>query len=335
MLNLHFPQRQVKSSRKAVAQVFTPEGLKIFYIKIIYTKFFLLKGYGIFEIDQSKGVRYGKTVVYFFDARSAKPINPLILDELTKFTENNKLTKISRKDVRHSQTLIQKMATGLDRFQALDAIKDEFSRKQKRIDDQVNEIQKGSEAIDDDPLPEKDQGFILIDALIRANLISKEESDDLMDDFANDLLSFHSLVDILKKIDAVEIHTPMSTDAAMFLDDFHTYSPADVDTFIDRAEMLGGKMRKMGSTEVKNYTSAALIFAVIVGGAIALMVLSSSDMTNILPNLGINTPEEVEPIIPDIPLLDSLPGITVPQETTVEVLPSNSTGPVSIVEENP
>ena len=73
----------------------------------------------------------------------------------------------------------------------------------------------------------------------------------------------------------------------------------------------------------------------IVGGAIALMVLSSSDMTNILPNLGINTPEEVEPIIPDIPLLDSLPGITVPQETTVEVLPSNSTGPVSIVEENP
>ena len=133
MLNLHFPQRQVKSSRKAVAQVFTPEGLKIFYIKIIYTKFFLLKGYGIFEIDQSKGVRYGKTVVYFFDARSAKPINPLILDELTKFTENNKLTKISRKDVRHSQTLIQKMATGLDRFQALDAIKDEFSRKQKTM----------------------------------------------------------------------------------------------------------------------------------------------------------------------------------------------------------
>ena len=48
----------------------------------------------------------------------------------------------------------------------------------------------------------------------------------------------------------------------------------------------------MGSPEVKNFASAAVIFAVLIGGAIAVMILAGTDFSNFLPFLA---KEEVIP----------------------------------------
>lgn len=331
MLNLHYPERQTRTSKKAIAHLFTPEGHKIFYVKIIYTKFFLIKNYGIFEIDQSKGIRYGKTIEYFFDSRSAKPLDMRVMKELQDFAQSNKLNKITRKDVRHGVQLRHYIDKGLDKAKALMQLADLTKKRQHHIDETVDQINAQAETIES-PLPESDRGFLLVESLVRSKLISQEEADILTDKLDNDTITFPELIQTLRDMEIVNIQSPFSPTAQLFVDDYHTYSPAEVDVLIDRAEMIGEKMKKRGSPEVKNFVNAALVFALIVGGAIALMVLSSSDLSNLLPFLDkevVETapvaatlpPPEITDIIPEMPV--TIPDIIpdTPHTNNTEAVP--------------
>ena len=298
MLDLHFPDRTVRNSKKAIAFMLTPEGIKIHYIKIIYTKFFLVKNHGIFEVEQTKGIRYGKTTVYFFDTRSAKPIDFQVMKELSDFAYKNKLHRIKRKDVRHGDQLRQLIQKGKNTVEAITELKDVVIKKRGRINNIIEELQKTQNA-SVEPIPEKDQGLVLVDALIRTRLIDKEDAEELKDNLIGNKITIVDLVEKLRDMEKIDIQTPISVNAHRFLDDYHTYSPAEVDVFIDRAERLGSKMTKMGSPEVKNHMQAGLVFAIIVGGAIALMVLGSSDFGNFLPSLDPNNPASSIGILPE------------------------------------
>ena len=298
MLDLHFPDRTVKNSKKAIAFMLTPEGIKIHYIKIIYTKFFLVKNHGIFEVEQSKGIRYGKTTVYFFDTRSAKPIDLQVMKELSDFAYKNKLHRIQRKDVRHGDQLRQLIQKGKNTVEAITELKDVVIKKRGRINNIIDELQK-TQNESAEPVPEKVQGLVLVDALIRTRLIDKEDAEELKDNLIGNKITIVDLVERLRDMEKIDIQTPISVNAHRFLDDYHTYSPAEVDVFIDRAERLGSKMTKMGSPEVKNHMQAGLVFAVIVGGAIALMVLGSSDFGNFLPSFDANNPASSIGILPE------------------------------------
>lgn len=298
MLDLHFPDRTVRNSKKAIAFMLTPEGIKIHYIKIIYTKFFLVKNHGIFEVEQTKGIRYGKTTVYFFDTRSAKPIDLQVMKELSDFAYKNKLHRIKRKDVRHGDQLRQLLGKGKSTVEAITEFKDVVIKKRGRINNIIEELQKTQNA-SVEPIPEKDQGLVLVDALIRTRLIDKEDAEELKDNLIGNKITIVDLVEKLRDMEKIDIQTPISVNAHRFLDDYHTYSPAEVDVFIDRAERLGSKMTKMGSPEVKNHMQAGLVFAIIVGGAIALMVLGSSDLGNFLPSFDASNPAQSIGILPE------------------------------------
>ena len=298
MLDLHFPDRTVRNSKKAIAFMLTPEGIKIHYIKIIYTKFFLVKNHGIFEVEQSKGIRYGKTTVYFFDTRSAKPIDLQVMKELSDFAYKNKLHRIQRKDVRHGDQLRQLIQKGKNTVEAITELKDVVIKKRGRINNIIDELQK-TQNESAEPVPEKVQGLVLVDALIRTRLIDKEDAEELKDNLVGNKITIVDLVEKLRDMEKIDIQTPISVNAHRFLDDYHTYSPAEVDVFIDRAERLGSKMTKMGSPEVKNHMQAGLVFAIIVGGAIALMVLGSSDFGNFLPSFDANNTASSIGILPE------------------------------------
>jgi len=298
MLDLHFPDRAVRNSKRAVAFMLTPEGIKIHYVKVIYTKFFLVKNHGIFEIEQTKGIRYGKTTVYFFDTRSAKPIDLHVMRELSDFAYKNKLHRIKRKDVRHGDQLRQIMQKGKKVVDAVTELKDIVTKRKTRITGIIETIQKAQNE-SPDPIPEKEQGLVLVDSLIRSRLIEKEEAEELKDNLIGNKITIVDLVEKLRDLERIDIQTPISVSAHRFLDDYHTYSPAEVDVFIDRAERLGTKMTKMGSPEVKNNLKAGLVFAIIVGGAIALMVLGSSDFGNFLPSFDASNPAQSIGILPE------------------------------------
>ena len=298
MLDLHFPDRAVRNSKKAIAIMLTPEGIKIHYVKVIYTKFFLVKNHGIFELEQTKGIRYGKTTVYFFDTRSAKPIDFKVMKELDAFAYNNKLHRIQRKDVRHADQLRQLVQKGKKMFEAVKELKEIVLKRKDKINNMITTVQKAQAELPE-PVPEKEQGLVLVDALVRSQLIEKEEAEGLKDNLIGNKITFVDLVEKLRDLERIEIQTPISVSAHRFLDDYHTYSPAEVDVFIDRAERLGTKMTKMGSPEVKNHMQAGLVFAIIVGGAIALMDIGSSDFGNFLPSLDSSNPASSIGILPE------------------------------------
>lgn len=274
MLAFHFPSRQMGNSRKAVVMMFTPVGLQIHYVKIVHTKFFLIKNQGVFEVDPQKGIRYGKTVVYFYDTRSAKPVDPRVMKALDDFAYKNKLVKIKRKDVRHGAEL-RKLINKYEATEAIQRLKDIFIRKQDKINTKIEEVAK---QMDDVQMPDEEQGLVLVESLVRANLIEKSDADLLSDQVESGDVSFVELIEKLRTLESVEVQEAISMDAQRFLEDYHTYNPADVDTLLDAAERYADKIRKMGSPEVKNFASAAVIFAVLIGGAIAVMILAGSDL---------------------------------------------------------
>lgn len=294
MLAFHFPSRQMANSRKAVVMMFTPVGLQIHYVKIVHTKFFLIKNQGVFEIDPQKGIRYGKTVVYFYDTRSAKPVDPRVMKALDDFAYKNKLVKIKRKDVRHGAEL-RKLANRYQPNEAIERLKDIFVRKQEKINSKIEDV---SKQLEETQLPEEDQSLVLVESLVRANLIEKSDADLLSDQIESGDVSFVELIERLRNLEAVEVQEAITMDAQRFLEDYHTYNPADVDTLLDAAERYADKIRKMGSPEVKNFASAAVIFALLIGGAIAVMILAGTDFSNFLPMLAKDTAATVPSAVP-------------------------------------
>lgn len=311
MLAFHFPSRQMANSRKAVVMMFTPVGLQIHYVKIVHTKFFMIKNQGVFEIDPQKGIRYGKTVVYFYDTRSAKPVDPRVMKALDDFAYKNKLVKIKRKDVRHGAEL-RKLASRYQPNEAIERLKDIFVRKQEKINSKIEDVSKQLEEVQ---LPEEEQSLVLVESLVRANLIEKSDADLLSDQIESGDVSFVELIERLRSLEAVEVQQAITMDAQRFLEDYHTYNPADVDTLLDAAERYADKIRKMGSPEVKNFASAAVIFALLIGGAIAVMILAGTDFSNFLPFLAKDTAEVVAPAV-TAPIVEP----TVIEEAVEEVI---------------
>jgi len=307
--------------------MFTPVGLQIHYVKIVHTKFFLIKNQGVFEVDPQKGIRYGKTVVYFYDTRSAKPVDPRVMKALDDFAYKNKLVKIKRKDVRHGSEL-RKLIGRYEPKEAIERLKDIFVRKQEKINTKIDDV---SKQLDEVQLPDEEQGLVLVESLVRANLIEKSDADLLSDQIESGDVSFVELVEKLRNLEKIEIQEAISMDAQRFLEDYHTYNPADVDTLLDAAERYADKIRKMGSPEVKNFASAAVIFAVLIGGAIAVMILAGSDLGTFLPFLAKDAPVAAAPVVADVVTTPTVVD-TVVEEAT-EIVGTLQPEPIESIEE--
>jgi len=299
MLNMPFPDIDIRISNLPIAFVITPaRKLEIRKIKLIQSKFFVMRPWGVFEIEPSKGIAYGKQVCYFYDARNAKPIDVNILKDLEDFTTSNRLHHVKRSDVKHASKLRQIMAK-LPLHEALEKLKIVSGDNQAKIQETINETTTAFQKLESEnkKVPELEGGYYLLESLSKAGLVSEHEKTELDHKLTNGLLNFGDLVEELQKLETISIQTPISLSVERFLEDFHTYSPSEVDGFIDRAERLGKKIASLSSPTVKQWIPASIIFALLVGGAIAFMVVMQTDISNLGINIpGFTPPQTTEPI---------------------------------------
>ena len=308
MLNMPFPDIDLKISGLPIAFVITPaRKLDIRKIKLIQSKFFVMRPFGVFEIEPSKGIPYGKQMCYFYDARNAKPINIHVMKDLENFSRKNNLQTISRSDVKHASSLRALMAN-LPIKEAIEKLKSLAGDNQTKINESLSEVSANLTRLEQDnkPVPEVQGGYYLLQSLSKAGLISEHEKNELDHKLTNGLLNFGELVDELQNLEAVNIQSPITLSVERFLQDFHTYSPSEVDGFIDRAERLGKKISSLSSPTVKNWIPASLVFSILVGGAIAVMVLTQIDTSNL-------------PIsFPGMDVADTLPEVKEPEPAPIE-----------------
>ncbi|MEO9308977.1 MAG: hypothetical protein ABI337_01625 [Nitrososphaera sp.] len=292
-----FPALDISLTKLPIALVLKPgNALEVRKIKLISSKFFLMRPWGIFEIDPTKWVKYDKNHVYFYDVRNAKPFPLSYLKELEDFAKKNQLHKIRRKDVRHASILRKRLAAGEDRETALRNIQMSEDRVKAEIEatiEQVNEsIQK--ELVQQTPEGEQVQLqvdieeyiSVIIDQLLKKKLIEKHEAFALKTRMAKGEVTVDEFIEKIAELKLVEIHTPIGMELEKVIEDFHTYEPAIVDAFIDRAEKIGEKIKKMGTPVVRNFMPVMYIFLIMIAAIVLGAAFSNMDFSNFkLPKL--------------------------------------------------
>lgn len=285
-----FPALDIALTKNPLALVITPSrSLEVRKIKLISSKFFLMKPWGIFEMDPTKALRYERNQVYLYDVRNAKPFDFLYLRELEEFAKKNKLHRIKRKDLRQASTLRKLTAKGGDNHKALEEVRASEEEAKEQIHKTVEEVNKKIEKIAEQEGQETSQiqiepieySSMVIDELVQKKLIERHEAVTLKMQMIKGEISIEEFVRKLEEVKMVQINTPISEELEKIIEDFHTYEPSIVDAFIDRGEKIGEKIKKMGTPVVKNFMPIMYIFLLIIGAIIAGVAFSNMDFSNV------------------------------------------------------
>jgi hypothetical protein len=103
-------------------------------------------------------------------------------------------------------------------------------------------------------------------------------------------MDYNQLIAYLKKRELVEVNTPIELNTQMFLNDFGGYNPEQLASFVDRLRRDERGLRSMTSIPVKSWMPAGLVMALLIGGAIAFMIVLQSSgqiegmFSGMLPN---------------------------------------------------
>ena len=297
------PILDISMSNKPIAFIITPANrLEVVKIKLIQGGFFIVKPYGVFRIDASKVIPYKKQAVYFFDSRNANPLDVKVLRELEYFADKNSLHKIKRKDVSHAEKLRRlftkgrKTPTGQENQKELDeaqndlelevstTILNDVNQTKDRI---TEEVEKVNQTLQDEntalmkegkPVNEIDPELYtsyVVEHLHNKRLITSSDATEIKIRMIKGEITISELLTELLKQKDFLVNEPITINAQKYLDDFGTYDPSLVDSFIDRADGLGKKIEKMGSPQVKNFGNLAIILPLIFGFMIVAIILDS------------------------------------------------------------
>lgn len=300
---LPFPTKQLFDSKVPIAIIITPGGMILRYIKLIDGKFFIVKGFGVFKVDTRYGIPYGKQPIYFYNSQNMTPISPALVSELNRWADRNRLHKITKKDVRHGGRLRQlykehKIPKNKRDSNLTQLLETEFSLKQKIInkhvdaaEDEINKskttehpIQTDLKEIEDTTgnIEKYHPAFWLTEILTNQGLLEPDEAMNFEKRVKIGDITFAEFIDELRENERVVVYEPLDMGVQKFIDDISNVDPNEIDSFIGRAERLGKKIQKMISPPVRNVTSAALVFALIVGGAFAVLIVSQADLGNLI-----------------------------------------------------
>jgi len=294
------PVIDISMSNKPIAFIITPANrLEIVKIKLIQGGFFTVKPYGVFHIDASKVIPYKKQACYFFDSRNANPLDVKVLEELEYFSKKNTLHQIKRKDVGHAEKLRRLFSKGKKpqtekelkdlEIQVHEQILTEVNQEKDKITQEVETVNEALQKENDKlmaegkPVNEIDPELYtsyVVEHLHNKRLITSTDATEIkMRMIKGEITISELLTELLKQKDFL-VHEPITVNAQKYLDDFGTYDPSLVDSFIDRADGLGKKIEKMGSPEVKNFGNLAIILPIIFGVMIVAIILGSADFNN-------------------------------------------------------
>lgn len=309
------PALDLALTKNPIALMINPaKRLEIRKIKLISSKFFMVKPWGVFEIDQTKAIPLadGRNNIYFYDVRNAKPFDMTMLKELEDYGKKNQLSKIKRKDLRQGSLLRGFLAKGHDKHASLEKVRamEEDSRIKihdiiEGINTQISEKHDAGPEEGQAPQGEIDVNeytSVIIDELVSKKLIERFEGFNLKLRMIKGEISLEELLKKLENLKTVEINSPVSMELEKVLDDFHSYEPSVVDAFIDRAEKIGDKIKKMGTPTIKNFMPFMYIFLILIVAIVLGVVFQGLDFSNL--KFPISLPGQKPPVPPPQFLLD-------------------------------
>jgi len=288
------PNLDIAISNKPVAFLITGHNtLKIIKLTKITEGFFIDKEFGVFMIDStnSRPLIYGKQMIHFYDVRSAKPLDMLIMKELDNFVKDNGLAKITHQSVRQGEKLRQLGKKHQGNEQA--AFNELKAEEDKLQDDIIKELDFINSKIDSDnqilleekkqPLeitPDEYAGFI-IERLTGKGLITREEAAKIKANLTTGMITLDDFANQLENIHKIEINRPISTNAQNFLEYYRTYQPTGVLTYIIETKGLGKDIKDLGQPIIRNLVPIKYIVMGIIGVSIGAIILTSIDWANI------------------------------------------------------
>jgi len=289
LISFSFPQWEIHNSKDPIALMIYPSRkMQAYKLKTLGGKYFVIKEgrrfEGIFELDPTKAYHFGKTPMYVFDSRNALPIDGILVNEIAHFAKSNHLGKVEPQHIEQAGKLreLLKKIPKLD--DAVNVVIDNTLKRKQKIEKVIAEIG------NPDDISSEDLGYILTNYLIQNDLITHDEKGSLDNDLAIGKMDYNQLIAYLKKREIVQINTPIELNTQMFLTDFGGYNPEQLASFVDRLRRDEKGLRSMTSVPVKSWMPAGLVMALLIGGAIAFMIVLQSTgqigemFSGILPN---------------------------------------------------
>ena len=301
MLSFTFPDMEIHHSKEPIAWIMYPSRqIKAYKLRVLSGKFFYIqdgkKFQGIFEIDPRKAWHYGKGVpIYMYDSRSIMPLDPIVVDELSQFAKKNKLVQITQTDKSHSMMLTDIMKTVKDKALALKELTSIVDKRKASITEALQQFQENIAKSPPEQMPSEEKlGSILTNHLVERGLINGDEKGQIDSGVARGAININMLIAKLRDKEILKITEPMSQDSHVFLTDFGASNPEQLASFVAGLRRLDKGVRQMTSIPIKTWMPASIIFAILIGGSIAVMILAQNvgDLGSIIPGLP-QTPADV------------------------------------------
>lgn len=286
------PNVDIAFARKPVAMFLNASNdVEFFLLEPHLSRFFIHKKYGIFEIDANCASRSGKTPLYFYYSEYPKPIHLRYYGMLYKWAKKNGVDRITKKDIRHSG-IFDRIKAQNKESSPLEGLKKYAAETSEKIQQRVNEVnqlineenerrmEKGEPPSNVDP---NDYAQYILEKLILDNLVTKEDATKISYELASGQITIDDFIEKLKDLNVVNIVEPIPLHPRRWLEDFPTFKPSDVFSYIKMSRGLGKAIEKLGLKQVHNlipWTWVLGIVLVIIIGIAALM------STGILNNLG-------------------------------------------------
>ena len=317
MLSFTFGDMEIHHSKEPVAFIMYPSRqIKAYKLRVLSGKYFYVsdvkKFHGLFEIDPRRSYHYGgKVPIYFYDSRSIMPIDPVIVNQLSKFAKKHKLVQVTQTERSHSMMLTDILKTIPDKALALKELKNRVDDRKQGITDALHQFQENLAKTPSEQLPPDEKlGSILTNYLVEKGLINDAEKGQIDDGVAKGSLNINMLIARLRDKEILKITEPMAQDVHTFLQDFSASNPEQLASFVAGLRRLDKGVKQMTSIPIKQWMPAGIIMAVLIGGSIAGMILFQ------------NVPGGLSGILPSQSDFEEPPGITtvLPAETPPPIM---------------
>ena len=300
--SLSLPIIETHMSNEPVAMFYLPgHRIKFFKIKprgkyfVMYNK--IVKG--IFEMSDDRAYYIGKTPVYHFVIDNSTSIDPVIVGEINKYCKKNRLTKIKRKDAKHSSFLNTITKRGGSKSDLEEIQKTQLKKMEEKIHDGMEEMDKQLEETNQERddnhkvvLDEKAESVFLLEYMLNQNMLDQDEHDTLVFKIENGSLDFKGMIEELKEKSLVTINEPFDVNVQTFLEDFGGQNPVDLAGLVDDLRENKKTLKTLTATPMKSFIPASTILAIGLVAIMAVAVLGQNpDILNqIIPGGGFSLP---------------------------------------------
>jgi hypothetical protein len=238
---------------------------------------------GIYTINNKYAYRWGKTPVYFYAIQETNTIDPLLINELNNFKKKNKLTEITRKDVKQAskfRSLLMQMqySDAMTELKNRTALKDEQLQKgielvTNQIEDRIKNLrEKHNKEIE---LTDAQKTYVLLEHLRETQQIDERQYSEFMNKVSGNILTYENLIEDLKDLNVVTVSEPLDMNVEDFIQDLGSCNAPDLAGHVQDLRSNKKGLKDMTASPVKSFIPASLLFVIILGVLIGIPIIVS------------------------------------------------------------